>query len=101
MIFIWVQGLMFSNLARGEYFPAVSVYMGARVRLNFGPQFRFPPPPEVFYPNVVAIRLRLINATVFKAGFEPFCHAVNAVAAQHVVFELLSEVDRRIAAGFA
>eukprot|EP00736_Rhodelphis_marinus_P007370 Rmarinus@m.79 len=40
------QGVAFRNLPRDRYFPAVSLYMGARVRADFGPTFRYPPPPS-------------------------------------------------------
>ncbi|KAK1442340.1 set1/ash2 histone methyltransferase complex subunit ash2 like protein [Babesia gibsoni] len=30
----------------GEYHPAISLYMGATIRINFGPTFRYPPPEE-------------------------------------------------------
>lgn len=33
------QGIAWSNIVRGTYFPAVSLYMGAQVSLNFGPKF--------------------------------------------------------------
>ncbi len=66
---------MFTDLFRGEYFPAVSLYMGARVAVNFGPSFRHPPPPP----------------------FRPFCEAVASVAAQHVMFDILAAVERRLA----
>eukprot|EP00037_Helgoeca_nana_P031295 m.397329 g.397329 ORF g.397329 m.397329 type:complete len:625 (+) comp28368_c2_seq13:6710-8584(+) len=34
---------MFSNITAGKYFPAISMYMGAKVRMNFGPTFKYPP----------------------------------------------------------
>lgn len=33
----------FADILRAKYFPAVSLYMGATVRLNFGPDFWCPP----------------------------------------------------------
>lgn len=32
------------NLLLGKYYPTVSVYNGAKVEFNFGPDFIFPPP---------------------------------------------------------
>ncbi|EPT31982.1 SPRY domain-containing protein [Toxoplasma gondii ME49] len=38
-------------IGNGVYHPAVSLYMGAKLRLNPGPNFSFPPPPsEGFQP---------------------------------------------------
>ena len=38
------QGIAFDNLPDQRYYPAVSLYMGAAVRMNFGPDFEFAPP---------------------------------------------------------
>jgi len=32
-----------TDVLRGTYFPAISLYMGATVRANFGPNFKYPP----------------------------------------------------------
>ncbi|CEM27793.1 unnamed protein product [Vitrella brassicaformis CCMP3155] len=40
-------GSAFTGLNEGKYYPVVSLYMGASVRLNFGPKFAHPPPPGV------------------------------------------------------
>jgi Set1/Ash2 histone methyltransferase complex subunit ASH2 len=37
------QGVAFENISAGEYAPAVSLYMGAAVTVNFGPDFLYPP----------------------------------------------------------
>ncbi|RKP36393.1 concanavalin A-like lectin/glucanase domain-containing protein [Dimargaris cristalligena] len=37
-------GTAFTNLYLGKYYPTVSCYMGAQIRLNFGPDFKYPPP---------------------------------------------------------
>lgn len=36
------QGVAYSNFHRGTYYPAVSSYMGAQARFNFGPEFKYP-----------------------------------------------------------
>ena len=45
---------MFEDLPHGTYYPAVSLYMGARVRMNFGPKFAFPPTDQVYQPFTTA-----------------------------------------------
>ncbi|KND00075.1 uncharacterized protein SPPG_04416 [Spizellomyces punctatus DAOM BR117] len=40
-------GVAFRDLYRGKYHPAISSYKGGSVTLNFGPNFRYPPPPGV------------------------------------------------------
>ncbi|KAI8590816.1 hypothetical protein BDZ88DRAFT_78891 [Geranomyces variabilis] len=37
-------GVAFRDIPRGKYHPAISLYRGASVTLNFGPDFRFPLP---------------------------------------------------------
>jgi len=37
-------GEAFSNIYMGDYFPAIATYKNAKVKLNFGPRFKFPPP---------------------------------------------------------
>ncbi len=37
------MGIGFKNLLKGTYYPAVSLYMGAKVEVNFGPVFWNPP----------------------------------------------------------
>ena len=45
---------MFEDLPQGAYYPAVSLYMGARVQMNFGPKFAFPPTDQVYQPFTTA-----------------------------------------------
>ncbi|CAN0521396.1 unnamed protein product, partial [Ectocarpus sp. 12 AP-2014] len=45
-----------SATATGTYFPAVSLYMGGSVRVNFGPDFVYPPPRSLGYKPVAALR---------------------------------------------
>uniref|UniRef100_A0A915JYB9 SPRY domain-containing protein n=1 Tax=Romanomermis culicivorax TaxID=13658 RepID=A0A915JYB9_ROMCU len=44
------RGVAFNDLYRGTYYPAVSIYKNATVRVNFGPTFRFPPKDLAFEP---------------------------------------------------
>lgn len=44
------QGVMFNDIYSGTYFPSVSMYMGAKVRLNFGPDFKHPPTDAEYKP---------------------------------------------------
>ncbi len=37
-------GTAFKDIYAGCYFPAVSIYKQATVRVNLGPDFKFPPP---------------------------------------------------------
>lgn len=37
------QGTMRSDINEGTYYPAFSMYYGASIRVNFGPEFEFPP----------------------------------------------------------
>lgn len=47
------QGKVYQDeLFHGEYYPCVSIYKNATVRLNFGPDFECPPPADVKYQPV-------------------------------------------------
>lgn len=37
------QGVAFTDIFKGTYFPAIALYMGASVTVNFGPDFKYPP----------------------------------------------------------
>lgn len=37
------QGVAFTDIYAGTYYPAASLYMGATVKFNFGPSFIYPP----------------------------------------------------------
>ncbi|CAM9183170.1 unnamed protein product [Ectocarpus sp. 4 AP-2014] len=50
------QGVAYSALKPGTFFPAVSLYMGGSVRVNFGPDFVYPPPRSLGYKPVAALR---------------------------------------------
>ncbi|CAN0036101.1 unnamed protein product [Pylaiella littoralis] len=50
------QGVAFSGIKPGTYFPAVSLYMGGSVRVNFGPEFVYPPPRSHSWKPVAALR---------------------------------------------
>jgi len=40
-------GEAFSNIYMGDYFPAVATYRNAKVKCNFGPRFKYPPPKSL------------------------------------------------------
>ncbi|KAL0965262.1 hypothetical protein UPYG_G00278980 [Umbra pygmaea] len=44
------QGLAYENLYEGLYFPAISLYRGCTVSVNFGPHFKHPPKDIKFQP---------------------------------------------------
>ena len=37
------QGVAFSNIYNAKYYPSISIYMGGPLKVNFGPNFAFPP----------------------------------------------------------
>uniref|UniRef100_A0A6Q2XCY5 Set1/Ash2 histone methyltransferase complex subunit ASH2 n=1 Tax=Esox lucius TaxID=8010 RepID=A0A6Q2XCY5_ESOLU len=44
------QGLAYENLYEGLYFPAISLYRGCTVSVNFGPHFKHPPKDIKYQP---------------------------------------------------
>ena len=51
---------------QGDYFPAVASYKNAKVRLNFGPKFRFPPKGYKYKP--MSARAEQVR-NLYKGGF--------------------------------
>jgi Set1/Ash2 histone methyltransferase complex subunit ASH2 len=58
------QGTMFEDIFGGTYYPSVSVYMGAKVKLNFGPDFKYPP-KDIEYKPVSD----MVRCSVFVISF--------------------------------
>uniref|UniRef100_A0A914Y6U6 B30.2/SPRY domain-containing protein n=1 Tax=Panagrolaimus superbus TaxID=310955 RepID=A0A914Y6U6_9BILA len=40
-------GTAFEDLYEGAYYPAISIYLDASLKCNFGPSFKYPPPANV------------------------------------------------------
>ena len=40
-------GEAFADIYRGDYYPAIATYKHAKVKLNFGPRFKFAPPKDL------------------------------------------------------
>eukprot|EP00669_Euglena_mutabilis_P012389 TRINITY_DN7017_c0_g1_i1.p1 TRINITY_DN7017_c0_g1~~TRINITY_DN7017_c0_g1_i1.p1 ORF type:complete len:150 (-),score=32.40 TRINITY_DN7017_c0_g1_i1:6-455(-) len=49
-------GVAFRDVRHGVWYPAVGLYGGGTVTLNFGPNFRFPPTPPPGLPTPWPIR---------------------------------------------
>ena len=41
-------GEAFTDIYGGDYYPAIATYKQAKVKANFGPKFRYPPPREAY-----------------------------------------------------
>ncbi|NWR86279.1 ASH2L methyltransferase, partial [Furnarius figulus] len=44
------QGVAFNDIFEGVYFPAISLYKGCTVSINFGPYFKYPPRDITYRP---------------------------------------------------
>ncbi|KAI8916725.1 hypothetical protein DFJ77DRAFT_351654 [Powellomyces hirtus] len=80
-------GVAYKNLLRGKYHPAISLYRGANVTVNFGPNFRCPPPPG-YRPMSEATELPLwkdLEDAVWEAEVvgAAFDHHPAATTAEH------------------
>jgi hypothetical protein len=62
---------MFDELLSGKYYPSVSLYMGARVRFNFGPRFAHAPS---------------------DVSFSPFCDALHVNNSQLTLLDVLQSI---------
>jgi len=78
------QGVAFTDIFKGTYFPAIALYMGASVSVNFGPDFKFPladelgdglgsfePGPEVLNPNHLQEEKKLVKPPKLPKGERP------------------------------
>ncbi|TPX56601.1 hypothetical protein PhCBS80983_g04422 [Powellomyces hirtus] len=78
-------GVAYKNLLRGKYHPAISLYRGANVTVNFGPNFRCPPPAG-YRPMSEATELPLwkdLEDTVWEAEVLGADHHPAATTAEH------------------
>ena len=57
-------GTAFQDIYSGTYFPSASLYKGASVSFNFGPNFKFPPKEEEFKPVSDLVLDQQIEQTV-------------------------------------
>lgn len=71
------QGVMFSDVYEGEYFPTASLYYGATVTMNFGPDFKYQP----------------------SAPARPYCDAVHRRNAELTLADIVGKVRRAGANG--
>ncbi|KAF5297236.1 hypothetical protein FQR65_LT19730 [Abscondita terminalis] len=61
------QGVAFTDIYAGRYYPAISIYKGATVVVNFGPNFKhFPSVPDIE-------RIRGMNKRAEEAVYEHAC----------------------------
>ena len=62
------QDVAFKNINRGTYYPAISLFGGASVSVNFGPYFKYPP-PDYLVPNRYFPASQLVP--LIESGYEP------------------------------
>lgn len=77
-------GLAFEEITPGTYYPAVSTYMGASVKANFGPYFVYPPKK----------RLGLQYKPISSIRPEPV-EAAEAVSAVQSTIKLFKKIDHQ------
>ena len=117
------QGVMYENVTGGKYYPAASLYMGAKVKLNLGPDFRYPPDdlelatrlPEAAEAEVQAaiaggnsesdvMKLRIDKqheAAAARANtscYNPLCDAVHHHNAELTIADCVTKVEKGILA---
>lgn len=79
------QGVAFTDIFKGTYFPAIALYMGASVSVNFGPDFKYPlpevigdglgsfePGPEIFNPNHIQEEKKLVKTVKIPRSEVPY-----------------------------
>lgn len=64
-----LQGVAFSDIYGGVYYPTVSLHKNATVSLNFGPNFKFAPSADEYTYQGVSICLILPNLHKISSFF--------------------------------
>ncbi|OQR67080.1 set1/Ash2 histone methyltransferase complex subunit ASH2-like [Tropilaelaps mercedesae] len=61
-----LEGVAFEEIFGGVYYPAVSIYKNATVRLNFGPRFRHSPRglQTKYRPMCEAVHQNMVEQTM-------------------------------------
>lgn len=52
------QGVAFNDMHAGVYYPTASLFKGATVKFNFGPDFKYPPQDRPFRAVSAELHLR-------------------------------------------
>ncbi|CAD5214371.1 unnamed protein product [Bursaphelenchus xylophilus] len=78
------KGIAFTDIYEGAYYPAVSMFHDATVRVNFGPKFRYPMPkntrPMAQRPDEMAIEQCLVDlCDLVKHQHEEEAHRITAI----------------------
>jgi len=83
------QGVAFRDLYQGDYFPAVSLYRGGHVTVNFGPDFKHPPPNRA--SGSAASTAAGTAGTV--GGWKPFSERFDDQTLEDTVMDLVDDVE--------
>lgn len=76
------------------YFPAISVFRGGAAEVNFGPDFRFPPPSMTQDGDVnMADDATFGGHGPMTKGLQPVGMRYNEQIAEDIVYDILDEVD--------
>ncbi|KAG9012137.1 hypothetical protein FRB93_002280 [Tulasnella sp. JGI-2019a] len=79
------------------YYPFVSVFEDARISINAGPDFSFPPPPDidaVLYPNSEAA-VKASSSGESTRTWRPLCERYAEYTAEEVAQDELDEAEAR------
>ena len=78
------QGVAFRDLYQGDYFPAVSLYRGGHVTVNFGPNFKHPPPNNINNDT---------TAGSSSSAWRPFSERFDEESLEGTVMDLVDDVE--------
>ena len=78
------------------YFPLVSLFNGARVRLNPGPDFAFPPPPDI--DAVLAGDTAAADGGTASSTWRPLCERYGEFMEEQWTLDRLEEEQARVEA---
>jgi Set1/Ash2 histone methyltransferase complex subunit ASH2 len=71
------QGVAWTDIYAGTYYPALSLYKGATVTANFGPDFKYPLKHTTFSPMSEAAELAMLRQTMSEMLFHVECRVAS------------------------
>jgi Set1/Ash2 histone methyltransferase complex subunit ASH2 len=71
------QGVAWTDIYAGTYYPALSLYRGATVMANFGPGFKHPPRNVTYSPMSQAAELGMLQQTMSEMLFHVDCRLAS------------------------
>ena len=86
------QGIAFTDIKEGDYLPAVSLYRGGKVSMNFGPHFKHNPESLDHRTRSCIALLMCANVALAAVnGWKPYSVRADEYAAESAMRDLTEQ----------